>query len=209
MADSVPMTLRIDGDLKAASERAAEASGLTLTEFVTRALRGANNPSCPTCGRSSQVATLPIGFTDAFKSFYAQLCGPATNTPFYLITLEGHTPKIYWGRLSSIRPLPEDAGVIEMDAILGWAQPPPGWNALMPSNETYRVLIPRGWIQGWGYDQDGRFYIAQCDLGYEDGNEPARRSYRALMSRLQESSNAGNQGARSTTKPRRGPGGPR
>jgi hypothetical protein len=180
MAETTPMTLRIDAEIKAAAERAAAASGVTLTEFVVRALKGASNPVCPTCGRSSPNTSVPPAFTPAFEELHRTLCGPATNQPFVLFTIEGPLSKVYWGRLPSIEPLRGHAGVIEIDAFVGWQRPAPDW--ILPSKETHRIAVPRGAIQGWQIDPEGRLYAAQCALGYSDGNEPARRAFHAQMS---------------------------
>jgi hypothetical protein len=115
----------------------------------------------------------------AFAEFHKSLCGPAVNTPFVLFTLEGAIEKAYWGRLRSIELLERRAGVIMIDALLGWQSPTPDW--VLPSNETYPLAIPRGVIQGWRTGPEGRLYLAQCTLGYADGNEPARRAYHAMV----------------------------
>jgi len=181
MAETTPMTLRIDPELKARAERTAAASGMTLTDFVVQALKGAATPTCPTCGRSSLSPTLPPGFTPAFDAFYAQLCTPAAaiNTPFDLFTLEGGLQKVYWGRLRSVEGLDANAGLVTFDALLGWKTIGPDFT--VPSDERYPISVPRGVIQGWRFDQDGRYYLAQCTLGYSDGNEPARRAYHAAL----------------------------
>lgn len=173
------MTLRIDAELKAAAERAAAAAGTTLTDFVVNAMKNATNPVCRTCGRSSPSAVLSPGFSDAFAEFHKSLCGPAVNTPFVLFTLEGTVEKVYWGRLRSIEPLETRAGVIMIDALLGWQSHAPDW--VVPADQVYPLAIPRGVIQGWRTDAEGRLYLAQCTLGYADGNEPARRAYHASV----------------------------
>jgi hypothetical protein len=183
MAETAPMTIRLDPQLKAHAEKVAAASGMTLTDFVVRALKGAATPVCATCGRSSLSPTLPPGFTPAFDDFYRKLCSPsgAINTPFDLFTLEGGVQKVYWCRLRSIDALPEYAGVVAFDALLDWKRVSADWS--VPSDEVYPMAVPRGVIQGWRLDQDGRHYAAHVALGYVDGNEPGRREYYARRAR--------------------------
>lgn len=175
MAETTPLTLRIDTEVKAAAEAAAAASGVSLTEFVVRALKGATNPVCPLCGRAAANTSLPPAFTPAFDELHRALCGPAVNQPFVLFTIEGAVSKVYWGKLPTIEPLQPHAGVVTIDAFMDWRQLGTGW--IGPSKETFPIAVPRGTIQGWQIDPQGRIYAAQCALGYGDGNEPARREF--------------------------------
>lgn len=161
MGDPVPMTLRIDSDLKGAAEKAAEAQGISLTEFVQRSLRSATTPVCSHCGRSAAPAVMPAGFSEGFNQFLEELPKYGAAIPLVLITEEGGHPVVYWARLDmgSRRNALANSGVVMVHVIFD-----------RDRDKSQTIGIPRAWIAGWSADQDARLYQTYRSLGYIDGN---------------------------------------
>ena len=166
------LTIRLDPQVKAAAELTATGQGISLTEFVVRALRAETNPTCPTCGRSAPSASLSAAFTPSFKAFYDDL----GSMPFVLFTSEEGQRVVYWATLPETYPLKPNVGSVSFLAPL-FIDRRTGWR--LPSDEKYPTTLPLGVITGWSRDQEGKIYERQLTLGYLDGNEPGRRAHRA------------------------------
>jgi hypothetical protein len=158
MADPVPMTLRIDSELKGAAEKAAEAQGISLTEFVQRSLRSSTTPVCAQCGRSAVPAVMPAGFSDGFNQFLEEVPKYGAAIPLVFITEECGQPVVYWVKLdlASRRDALANSGVVMVHVIF--------------DRGSKTIGIPRAWIVGWSFDQDGRLFETYRSLGYVDGN---------------------------------------
>lgn len=156
MGEPTTMTIRIDSGLKDAMNQEAQAQGVSMTEYLQRAMRSAMHASCRECGRSSLPGSLPAGFTPAFEQWVAEHKRVNPNGPFMLTTAEGE-PRVYWATLHHDRNPME--GMFMVDIRLD-----------QDGRKCLPFGIPRGVITGWREDGDGYWYSCHAQLGYTDGN---------------------------------------
>ncbi len=166
MADTASLTVRLDESLKQRLERAANAEDRSVSEYVVRSIKERLDVQCEQCGRSSGVSTLPVGLSPAFQKWQEEMVSQRNFESFYVTTSENGRRVVYWGRY-------------RYDIAAPGALPIALFINAFAGEPTYPTAIPLGVITGWGWSggAEGTEYFRLCDLGYVDGNEPARRLF--------------------------------
>lgn len=167
MAETTPMSFRLEATLKSTVDAAARSQGISTTEFLERALKTALHTTCPTCGRSGQANVVAPGFSPQFEGWIADLGRVAVSQAFVVMTESRGEHWVHWVRLRDARPM--DSGVLMVNVLLD----PEG-------RRSYPMAIPRGAIVGWREDAEGRWYDVQRTLGYADGNTDVVRRLVAI-----------------------------
>ena len=151
------MTVRIDTDLKAAVEAAAKAQGVTMTEYLERALKASLHTICVTCGRSSIIGAAMPGFSAQFETWVAQMKQAAVNQPILIETHENGQQWVYWAKLRDAIPMTE--GVLSLKVFVDRS-----------GRRGQDYAMPRGLIIGYREDGEGYWYNIQRLVGFGDGN---------------------------------------
>lgn len=144
----VPITFRLDAELKAVADRAAASRHLSLNSFVEVALQNEAASACLTCGQPARH--VPRGCTPEFAEFVQSKRGGSIY-----VRLERHGgPVVYKGRLPSIdgRHLRLDAEsptgseqVILLDEVVDWEPARSG-----KSTEEWDRTHPGITVDPWG-----------------------------------------------------------
>jgi len=166
MADTASLTVRLDEALKQRLERAATAEDRSVSEYVVRSIKERLDVQCEQCGRSSGVSTLPVGLSPAFQKWQEEMVRDRRFDSFYVTTSENGRRVVYWGRYRLDIPA---LGALPIALFMG----------AIAGEPTYPAAIPLGVITGWGWSggAEGAEYSRLCNIGYVDGNEPARRLF--------------------------------
>ena len=167
MAETTPMSFRLDATLKTSVDAAARSQGISTTEFLERALKTALHTTCPTCGRSGQANVVAPGFSPQFEGWIAEQVRVAVSQPFIVMTEARGEPWVYWVRLRDGRPM--ESGVLMVSVLL-----------TADGRRTQPLAIPRGAIVGWREDGEGYWYEVHRTLGYADGNSDLIRRLAAV-----------------------------
>jgi len=154
MANSVTMTMRMDSDLKASVETVARSHGISMTEYIERALRTSIHATCATCGRSSIAGTAIPGFSAQFDAWVKSEKIRDPDRPILLHTHELGQQRVYWAKLREMA-----GGTLWIEVFLD-----------REGRRSMSYTMPRGVIIGYQRDDDGDWYDAHRQLGSGDGN---------------------------------------
>lgn len=144
---STTLTIRIDEDLKAKFERAAEVEGRKLTDYLIRAATLRMSGQCPTCGRPESSGSTPAGLTPEMDGFLTLVRRRENLFISILITTqEGGRNCAYLGQLDPQAQKDEEhRGTVVLRLQEHPGEPP-----------IVTLPIPRGVITGWDFDQNGQ-----------------------------------------------------